>query len=207
MRRSIVCQLSLAIAAVVSATGILTVATPARAQDEFQKERQLYMMMRIDLENAQEMLRYYEKAWTNSKANGLRWMDWYTHTLESNGCNTPRPWNPESCEKIENKYLSVRRQIAVERGALSIAITAQREEVERRQRDFQTAVANYVAQVALQAAMLPPQPQVRNPPPGRRPPAVVRRRPPTERPPKTDWSREMRGLGDRLQRIQPLTGR
>ena len=204
MRRSLLRSVPLAIAAIVTATGVLTAATPARA--EFENERRLYLLMRVELENAQLMQRFFQEKEKAASRAGWEIMKEQSWRLFMAQCDKGIPGTAEKCRKIREGYQDAISNVSTLIRGFEAAAFFQSLEVDRLRDEFNTAVANYVTKVALHAAVLPPK-QVRPSPhpPVRRRPANQRRAAAGTRHRSNDLDRILRETQRRLQGLQSLS--
>jgi hypothetical protein len=169
-----------AVFAVIAASTCL-LAGGARA--DFDQERQFYMLNRLELENAEAMLDFYEDkfAGTVKSAGDLKKRRDARRNVAS--CDAQKPGGIGICQRIEADYQAGIRIIATLREDVRVSLQTQRAEVERLRAEFNAAVAKYVAAVASQAAIVADEPdgEVKNPAPA--PPKTVQNQPPNDRPP------------------------
>jgi hypothetical protein len=210
MRRSNICQLSLVIAAAVGVAGTLTVATPARAQTEFEKERQLYMLMRVELENAQATA-------DNLRSMAVRSADVLGGAVSRNnanladkGCFEKPPRYPEQCKALDGEAFRRLQPLMVHQDLIADAAEAQLEEVNRLRNEFNAALINYITKVATQTALTRVQPQASRTPSRPQPPVQQqpqRQAAPGTRQSNSDLQRMLQETQRRLQGLQPLSRR
>lgn len=195
---------------IAAATALLLLSTaPARA--EFENERSLYLLMRVELENARLMQRFFEEKLKAAEAAAFQISTNRDSRWSKSGCDDIRPWAPERCWKIREEFFDAIRTLRTYVRGFEAAAFFQSIEVDRLRSEYDAAVANYVTQVALQAAMLPPEPEVRISP--AHPQLPVRRRPPVRQAApasqrrSNDMDRILRETQRRLQALQPLARR
>ena len=195
---------------VVAAVTALLLLNTAPARAEFENERSLYLLMRVELENARQMERFFQAKLEAAEAAAFQISANRDRRWSKSGCDDIKPWAPERCWKIRDEFFDAIRTLRTYVRGFEAAIFFQSLEVDRLRNEYAAAVANYVAQVALQAAVLPPEPEVQVSPQSPQPP--VRRRPPGQQATPTqrrsnDMDRILRETQRRLQALQPLSRR
>jgi hypothetical protein len=149
----------------VIAAGAFWLADDARA--DFDQERQLYMLNRLELENAEAMLAYYQDKFAGTATAVIDLRKRKDARLNTAGCDTKKPGSIGICQRIEADYQAGIRIIATLREDVRVSLQTQHAQVERLREQFNTAVAKYVAAVESQAAILPAEREgdVKEPPP------------------------------------------
>jgi len=192
--------------AVIAAAGAYLLPGGALADTDFLNERKLYMLTQLELENAQDMLRFYEKKFSGTTKAAIELLRRKDARRSAAGCDKNKPGSVETCRRIEADYQAGIRIIGTLREQVRSSVLTQRANVEKLREEFITAVSNYVTAVALQAAILPPERKGEVKEPTLGPPRTVRRRPPSRQPttrrrPNADWWSD---AARRLQALQPL---
>jgi hypothetical protein len=195
MRRSLVHSLPLAIAA-IAAVGMLTAATGA----ELDKERQLYMLMRVELENAQTMANNLRSMAVRSAEILGNAVGRNNANLFDKGCFETPPRYPELCKALDGEAFRRLQPLMVYQDLIADASDAQFEEVSRLRGEFNAATINYITKVATQTALTRVQPPVQQQQP-------QRQAAPGTRQSNSDLQRILQETQRRLQGLQPLSRR
>jgi len=137
----------------VIAAGAFWLVGGARA--DFDQERQLYMLNRLELENAEAMLRFYDDKFTGTAKAAVDLGKRKDARRVAAGCESKKPGSIGICQRIEADYQAGLRVIATLREDVRATLLTQRAQVERLREEFNTAIANYVTAVASLAAIAP----------------------------------------------------
>ena len=141
----------------VIAAGVFLPAGGARA--DFDQERQLYMLNRLELENAEAMLDYYEDKFAGTATAIIDLRKRKDARLNTAGCESKKPGSIGICQRIEADYHAGIRIITTLREDVRVSLQTQRAQVQRLREQFNAAISNYVSAVTLQAVVVPDAPE------------------------------------------------